>query len=244
MSDSPSTFSTGFEETGFDEQDPYRAPQFDATKDPAELSYRAVSKTAVASLIFTLLAPLGIFFVSLNVFGLIGFAFGVFSLTRIRRYSNELTGKRMARICVAASSLLFVGSVSWHSYVYLTEVPDGYHRISWGELQPDARAPRLPVSQTAVDLNGKKVFIKGYVFPGDKDTNLKEFVLVRDFGSCCFGKKPKLTHMIEVTLEDPLRIDYSLRLRNIAGTLVVDPTYKPESGERGGHFKIVADHLR
>ena len=61
-----------------------------------------------------------------------------------------------------------------------------------------------------MELNGKKIFMKGYVYPDGQRTNIKRFVLVADLGTCCFGGQPKLTHMVEVTLRDPYRVEYSI----------------------------------
>ena len=52
------------------------------------------------------------------------------------------------------------------------------------------------------ELDGKKVFIKGYMYPSSQMTGIREFVLCRDNGTCCFGGQPRLTDMIRVKLKD------------------------------------------
>ena len=65
-----------------------------------------------------------------------------------------------------------------------------------------------------IELDGKQIFVKGYVHPGVSSVSkLKKFVLVPDMGTCCFGGDPAPTDMIEVTLEDPLTVDFALRRR-------------------------------
>ena len=60
--------------------------------------------------------------------------------------------------------------------------------------------------------------MKGYVYPDGQTDNIKQFVLVPDMGTCCFGGQPKLTDMIQITLQDPLRTKYSYTRRSFAGT--------------------------
>ena len=96
----------------------------------------------------------------------------------------------------------------------------------------------------AIELDGDRVFVKGYVFPGGQKENLKQFVLVPDMGTCCFGGEPKLTDMIEVTLQEPLRVDFSYRKRKLGGTLKVDSKLKPVSGVNGVYYQLDVDYLK
>ena len=83
-------------------------------------------------------------------------------------------------------------------YIYATEVPEGYERISYADLQPQPDEPPDRVPPDAKALDGKKVFIKGYVYPGQRQYGITQFLLVRDQGSCCFGGNPKVTDRILV----------------------------------------------
>jgi hypothetical protein len=134
--------------------------------------------------------------------------------------------------------------VAYHATVYATELPPGCQRISFADLQPSKNAPQSPVPPEALDLNGKRVFVKGYVYPDGQQYNIKQFVLVPDMGTCCFGGQPKLTDMIQVTLRDPLRVEFARRLRRLAGTLTVDVRLKPVSGLHGVYYQLDADYVR
>ena len=127
---------------------------------------------------------------------------------------------------------------------YYLEVPEGYRRLSFAELRPHGDERHLQIPSNVLSLEGQRVFVKGYVLASDRSSDLKEFILVPDMGTCCFGGQPKLTDMIEVTLEDPLRIRYSWQRRKLGGTLSIDPRLKPEDGSAGGHYKLKADYLR
>jgi hypothetical protein len=140
--------------------------------------------------------------------------------------------------------LLLVGGIALHATVYALEVPEGYQRISFYELQPSEDRPDLPVPPKALDLNGQKVFVKGFVYPDGQQSNIQRFVLVPDRGTCCFGGQPKLTDMIEVTVVTKDRLRYSLQMRKLAGTLHVDTRLKPVDGLGGVYYRLDADYVR
>jgi hypothetical protein len=168
---------------------------------------------------------------------------GIVAYRNIRQYPQELTGKPMALAGAGLSAIFLVTGTSLHAYDYATEVPEGYQRISFANLQPVPQHPELPVSPESLQLHGKKVFVKGYVYPDGQKNNIKKFILVPDMGTCCFGGQPKLTDMIEVTLEGPNRIAYSMRKRKLAGILHVDTSLKPVSGLTGVFYQLEADHV-
>ena len=88
------------------------------------------------------------------------------------------------------------------------------------------------------------MFIKGFVYPGDRKEGLSSFILVPDRGTCCFGGQPPLTHMIEVRLEEPNTVDYSLRMRKLGGVLKVDTRKKAISGLDGVYYQLDADYVK
>jgi hypothetical protein len=68
-------------------------------------------------------------------------------------------------------------------------------------------------------------------------------VLCRDNGTCCFGGKPKLTDMIEVTLKYPLKLDYSPRLHKFAGVFHVQ-TVQSSDVSSSVLYQLEADYLQ
>jgi hypothetical protein len=207
-------------------------------------AYRAISKGAVLSVILGLLSITAYSIPTLAIIGVVGLIFGWNAYRNIRRYPAELSGKGIAVLGILLCGLVFASSVTMHSVTYATEVPEGYERISFTDLQPLPQHPELPVSPDALTLNHKKVFVKGYIYPDGQQTNIKRFVLVPDLGTCCFGGQPKLTHMMEVTLSDPDRVKYSLRKRKLAGELIVDTSLKPIDGLGGVYFQLKAHQVQ
>lgn len=206
--------------------------------------YRELSMAAVVALALGVLSLFALVLPPLMILSAAGLFVGVGALRAIARRPNELTGRGLARIGVTICSLTLVSSTAIAVIVYVTEVPAGYQRISYADLQPDEARPDLPVPLKAIDLDGERVFVKGYIYPSDKTANLKRFVLVPDMGTCCFGGQPKLTDMIEVTLQDPLRTRYNRRRRRLAGTLHVDTRKKPVSGLDGVYYQLDVDYIK
>ena len=216
----------------------------DSAREEGFEPYRAISKSAVISFVLGLLSILGLFSAPLLALALVAAVLGITGYRSVVRYPNELTGKTLAIAGALLGVGLFVGGIVKHSYVYATEVPEGHFRISFADLQPDKRSPRMPVPPEALELDGQKIFVKGYLYPDGQQYNIKRFVLVPDLGTCCFGGQPKLTDMIEVTLEEPLQTAYNMNKRRLAGELKVDMTLKPVTGVNGVYYQLKADHLR
>ena len=205
--------------------------------------YREMCAMAVVALITGLMSLLSLVFPVLLFIPAFGALCGFVALRSIRQRPTELIGAGLAKIGLALSLVCLIGGTAIATTIYLTEVPEGYERISFSQLQPDEVRPDLPVPPFAIERNEKKVFIKGYIYPSDRKSNLSRFVLVPDMGTCCFGGQPKLTDMIEVTLEDPLRTSWSTRVRKLAGTLLVDTRKKPVTGLDGVYYRMKVEYM-
>ncbi len=207
--------------------------------------YRALSTAAVASLIVGLLSALAILDWTLVAIPVFGVVLSTIALVKVRRNSDELSGAGLARWGLILSIVFLICGPAWLTYVYATEVPDGYSRVSYAELQPDPREVGQLVPPAATALEGKKIFIKGYVYPGRQTHGIREFLLVRDRGDCCFGGDPKITDRIQVKLDRPLKLDYSTRLHKLGGTFHVEVKPSTIDGATGGvYYHLKADHLQ
>jgi len=185
--------------------------------------YRSISRAAIVSLVLGLVSIAGLAFASLLVLPVVGLVLGLVGLSTIRRYPTEYTGTKIATTGILLCTGLFLGGAGWHTYDYMTEVPAGYIRTGFWELQPDPDRPELPISPKSLELTGKKVFIKGYIHPGVASRGkVDRFILVPDMGTCCFGGDPKATDMIEVFIPDAAnRLAYSRTRVKLAGTFEV-----------------------
>jgi hypothetical protein len=130
---------------------------------------------------------------------------GGIALWQIRRSDGYLGGKGVARLGVALSTLLLFAGSGYHAYAYVSELPEGYERVSFLDLSKyDLKVVegKPEFSPEVEALNGKPIYIKGYMYPTSQQRGLTEFVLVKDTGQCCFGGQPKLTDMIVVKFNE------------------------------------------
>ena len=206
------------------------------------LQYRALSSLAVISLIVALLSVLTLFDWFWLVLPVCGILLGLCAWRKVKSRPAELTGLALAKAAVAISVLFLFAGPSWLTYEFLHEVPEGSEPIAYTMLQPDLTVPGEKIPPAALALDGKRVFIKGFVFPGKQKEGIKTFVLVRDQGDCCFGGNPKLTDRIQVTLNDPLRLKFHTRLHGVAGIFHVKPAQAVE-GIGGVYYQLDADYL-
>lgn len=208
-----------------------------------DLVYQSVSRGAVASTVLAVIGLLSFLFIGLLLLVVAALLLGVSSLLAIRKYPNELLGKPLAWAGTALAGLTLIAAPAYHAYIYATEVPPGYERISFSTLISPTGAPDLPPSR-ALELDGQQVFVKGYIHPTSMDSpRAKKFVLVPDLGTCCFGGQPPLTHMIEVTLSGDNYATKSLRKQKLAGTLHVNRALKPIDGLEGVYYTLKADYI-
>lgn len=206
--------------------------------------YQSVSRAAIGSLVLGVLGLSAFPILLLVALPALGIVLGLIALNGFRKFPNELLGKPLALAGLVLCGLTVVLAPAYHSYVYMTEVPEGYTRVDFASLTSKLGEPDVPPGEVLA-LDGQPVFIKGYIHPTSMDSMLaKRFVLVPDLGTCCFGGQPPLTHMIEVSLSGDQRAQKSYRKQRLAGTLHVNPHLKPVDGLTGVYYQLQADILK
>ncbi len=224
-------------------------------------AYRSLSSWAVGCLVlslvglalFALLGPDG--FVLYAPILIAGVLFGAMGLYRVRRHGFELTGEKVARVGLVLNTTIFLVGGIWAAVVYLTEVPEGYDRISFYTLDSEGASASSPISAEVAKYDGKPVFIKGYVHPGVNGLgNISRFVLVGDLSVCCFGGQPKPWDMVEVDLKPGHELTYDMKRHRLWGTMSIDTTphmavgsTKEAMGDKqlqGGFYHLEADGIR
>ena len=92
------------------------------------------------------------------------------------------------------------------SYDYKHEVPEGYLRVHFpkevAEKQFVFFGGRRKLHPDVAPLVGKKVYLKGFMYATQATEGLRQFILLKDNGECCFGGKPKSHDYIIVTLPE------------------------------------------
>ncbi|MBM4005112.1 MAG: hypothetical protein FJ295_17795 [Planctomycetes bacterium] len=210
-----------------------------------DIDYRSLSKAAVFSLIIGVLSVVAFVGVGLLILPLLGLICGITAQRSIVRYPEEFTGKAAAWIGIGLSLICLIGAASSHTYVYNTEVPDGFERLPFYALHPDPDHPEEAVPADVMKFDGKKVFIKGYVHPSVKEQGaVKQFTLVGDMKECCFGGAPKVTDFVDVSIVSDDTIRYSWRMRKLAGVLRIDPTMARTDGLEGPCYRLEAEIVK
>jgi hypothetical protein len=211
---------------------------FDTTTSADEpLQYRAVHTGAIIGLVLGIVSVFMVVTAANSFEGcllvapipLLGIVLSAWSLTKIRREPDRYAGAPIALLGLALSILFLVGGMGYGGYVYATEVPDGYARISFNGMKPDELQERsaVIVPPEIAALDGKKVFIKGYIRPDSIPVSrgIKEFLLVRDNNQCCFGDLSKIAYydQMYVNLVGSRTIDYSQGVFRMGGVLKIEP---------------------
>jgi|YNPMSStandDraft_1061717.scaffolds.fasta_scaffold01181_6 hypothetical protein len=209
---------------------------------PAAHPYRHVSTLAVGSLVCGALSWLGAYFEWLLVLPLLGIGLGLAALTRIDRFPDELTGSTVAKLGMGLSAVLGVVCFGWHGYLYFAAAPPGYYLITYDMLKPLPGAAPDDPPPSARELEGKRVFIKGYMYPGRQTIGIERFTLVPSLTHCQFCMPQlKPTEMIDVKLVHGMKARFTNRRRGVGGIFHIR---SPDDKEPGLLYQIQADYLK
>ncbi len=199
--------------------------------------YRAISGLAVGSLALGVLSIVTALHWMLGIIPLAGIVLGWLGLREIRLAPEERTGRSVAIAGLSVSIGLWIFGCGWLMFARVSEVPFGYTRVTYEDLQPN---PGEKIPESAYELQGKKVFVKGYMQPGRRQIRLKTFILCPAIPDCPFcTTDPKPTEMVEVTLVGDLMTRYTSRVIHVGGKLNIDPM-----ALRGIPYQLEVDYLK
>lgn len=208
--------------------------------------YRAMSGSAVISMVLGVLSVVSLLpdFWILKVIPCLGIVAGLGALRRISLRPDEFSGRKVALAGVATSLVLLATGSAWSGYEYATEIPDAkYQRIDYSMLKHPDESRKNSISPAAQALDGKEVFLKGFMFPTQHDHGVTKFVLCRDNGDCCFGGQPPLSDMVLVVLKHPLQTTYTSKVRRIAGTFHVSGSHFGDA-DKDVLYQLEADYIK
>lgn len=105
------------------------------------------------------------------------------------------------------------------------------------DILPDAPFDASMLTDEIRALDGKVVKLRGYILPSTlfRETNIAEFVLVRDNQECCFGPGAALFDCVVVNLVGDTRTNFTTRPVTVTGTFKLKEYKYPDDS---GHFAI------
>lgn len=116
---------------------------------------------------------------------------------------------------------------------FSAEGKDQALRVSYDDLDLLKVLNMEPVTDQCVELmpdwlknlNGKKVRIRGFMYPTFEASGITEFVLARDNQICCFGRNPKVYDLIGIKMANGKTTNYiPNRPFDVTGTFVIEKT--------------------
>ncbi|HSG69495.1 MAG TPA: DUF3299 domain-containing protein [Planctomycetaceae bacterium] len=155
--------------------------------------------------------------------GICGTILGTICFLGILRNRAEVGGFKMTALGLLLSFASAVYGSGKLAYDYNTEVPDGYERISfYSQISKvgfiyDQQTGTPMIHPDVAALDGRKIFVKGFMYPTRKTEGITEFIMAKDNGQCCFGGEPQITDMIYVKLDKPLAVDFSDERVSVSG---------------------------
>ena len=201
--------------------------------------YRAVNRLAVLSVVLGLLSPLTVFSWSLGVIPAAGIFLAILGARQVKWTLEETTGLWLARLGLGLSVSMWLVGGGYLAYAQSKEVPPGYTRLTFFDLQPEKPDEKIP--SDVKELDGEKVFLKGYMYPGRQFIGIKRFIMVPTTGHCKFCMQQiQPTDRIAVELTGDLMVEYTTHEVGVGGRLRLNEEYR--FGEAA--YRIEADHFR
>jgi hypothetical protein len=234
--------------------------QYPDSATDESLHYRAIHTGAIVGFVFGLLSVFTLISASTTLescllvtpIPILGMFISFRSWAKIRRESDQYTGAWLALAGFVLSLVFLVTGVSYGYYVYSTEVPVAdppYTRISFEDMKPTEQQDRAGqlIPPEIMALNGKRIFIKGYIRPGSSPvrTGIDRFLLVRDNNQCCFGDLSKVNYFdqMAVKIDSAHRVDDTLKILRMGGILEINPE-NAALGPGAPVFSLKADYAK
>lgn len=105
----------------------------------------------------------------------------------------------------------------------------------------ETTAPKPEIPKAIRNFDGRTVAVTGYMMPLQLEEGLaRQFVLVRNLASCCYGVAPNLNEYVLVTMGKGVRPVMDVPI-TVIGTLKVGETY--EDGFLVGIYQLAGEKL-
>jgi hypothetical protein len=219
------------------------ASHLTTTAAPAN-RYRALNPLAIASVVLGALSIVTVLHWGLAIVPMAGIIVGWVAWKQIRKAPEEWLGATLVKIGVGLCVAMWLLGYGWLIFARAGEIPYGYDPVSYTMLQPDPTKPTEPIPQTAIDMNDRKVFLRGYMQSRRTSTGIKEFILCPTNADCPFcAPSPRPTEKVRVILQGDLETTYTAHEIAVAGRFRVNRTDAGGIPADGIPYELDADYL-
>ncbi len=208
----------------------------------APVLYQAINPLSAGSIVLGVLSALAFFHWGFLFLPLIGVLLGVAGIVNLARVEGARVGIYLSCTGIGLSLLLGCGLYGISVYRYYHATPPGYILIDYNTLESDD--PNQPFPVASEELEGERIFLRGYMYPSRQQTGLKTFVMSRDNGECEYClPNPKITDQVFIELTGEREAVYTTRLIGVGG--IFSRKFEDPKKKYGGIiYHIEADYLR
>ena len=144
---------------------------------------------------------------------------GLLTLSKIRKTRGAFSGTKTAATGVVLGGIAALSNIGVAALLITTEIPDGFAAINFTtDISKKGFGEKNALHPEIEAMNGKKIYLRGFMYRGKQRTGLNSFVIVKDNQQCCFGRQPNQSDMVEVFMPPGETFDLELGLTGVAGT--------------------------
>ena len=190
------------------------------------VDYKQIATLGVGSLVAAIVSILGFFWTPFILVAVVGVALGVLGLRKIMRAPEEIGGFALTSTATALCVILAISATCWRVYSFYHNAPPGYEIVEFdsmaltkdGEVPPEIAA-----------LNGRRVYVDGYMYPTKRHAGITDFNLVRTLGHCQYcSPGTNAADMIAVSMERGREVNYRAnKLVGVGGVFYVNENFRP-----------------
>jgi len=223
-----------------DFENKFRGIQYTDDVQPMESDdYRAIESRSVVSLILGLFSFLTAFSWGFVFVPILGILIGWLAFQKILTTQKEITGFKLAITGMTLSLVFGILGMAWSYWSYHNITPAGYQLVEFNEFAADPKTGKI--SDNILALDGKRVFVPGFMSPTKTMSGIKEFPLVRTLQPSKFGPAtPPPTEIILVKMANGQHLEYRTDLVKVGGILHVKKDYDYDNAP----YRIDADVFR
>ena len=190
------------------------------------VDYKQIATLGVGSLVAAIVSILGFFWTPFILVAVAGVVLGVLGLRKIARAPEEIGGFALTSTATALSVVLAISATCWRVYYFYHNAPPGYEIVEFDSM---ALTKDGEVAPEIAALNGRRVYVEGYMYPTKRHAGITDFNLVRTLGHCQYcSPGTNAADMIAVSMERGHEVNYRAnKLTGVGGVLYVNENFRP-----------------